>query len=122
MQRGLSLTYLFVAHDLAVVEYMSDQIAVMYLGRVVESRSTLALYREPMHPYTKSLIASIPEVKAGKHGFAALKGEIPSPENPPAGCHFHTRCPYVMDICKKEYPVPRQVEGGSVCCHLYGEK
>lgn len=119
LQERLSLTYLFVAHDLAVVEHMSDRIAVMYLGRIVENRSTTELYHEQLHPYTKSLIASIPEIKAEKHGFTALKGEIPSPENPPDGCHFHNRCPHVMDICKKEYPVERDVAGGSVCCHLY---
>jgi len=119
LQERLSLTFLFVAHDLAVVEHMSNHIAVMYLGRIVENRSTSALYGEPLHPYTKSLIASIPEIKPEKRGFTALKGEIPSPENPPEGCHFHTRCPQVMDICKKVYPEEQAVDGGTVRCHLY---
>lgn len=119
LQERLSLTFLFVAHDLAVVEHMSNHIAVMYLGRIVENRSTSALYAEPLHPYTKSLIASIPEIKPEKRGFTALKGEIPSPENPPEGCHFHTRCPHAMEICKKTYPEEQAVDGGTVRCHLY---
>lgn len=119
LQKRLNLTYLFVAHDLAVVEHMSDRIVVMYLGRVVEENTRDGLYREPLHPYTRSLISSIPECRPGKHGFSVLRGEIPSPENPPAGCHFHPRCPRVMDVCRKEYPPEKTVGGARVSCWLY---
>jgi len=119
LQERLDLTYLFVAHDLAVVEHMSDRIVVMYLGRIVEESSSRELYKNPLHPYTVSLLRSIPEVKAGKHGFSVLKGEIPSPENPPSGCHFHPRCPHAMDICKERYPEMRNSDDTGVACHLY---
>ncbi|MBN1531626.1 MAG: ATP-binding cassette domain-containing protein, partial [Spirochaetes bacterium] len=104
LQRTLGLTYLFVAHDLAVVEHISDRIIVMYLGRIVEENSTRGLYRKPLHPYTQSLLKSIPDTKPVKHGFSVLAGEIPSPENPPQGCHFHPRCPRVMPECRSLYP------------------
>jgi len=121
LQEKLGLTYLFVAHDLAVVEHMSDRVAVMYLGRIVEENTREGLYREALHPYTRSLIASIPESRPVKHGFSVLKGEIPSPENPPAGCHFHPRCPNVMDICRVEYPPEKTVGGARVSCWLYSK-
>ena len=119
LQERLNLTYLFVAHDLAVVEHMSDRVAVMYLGRVVEESDRDGLYREPLHPYTRSLISSIPECKPEKHGFSVLRGEIPSPENPPSGCHFHPRCPRAMDVCRVEYPPEKNVGGARVSCWLY---
>jgi peptide/nickel transport system ATP-binding protein/oligopeptide transport system ATP-binding protein len=119
LQERFSLTYLFVAHDLAVVENMSNEIAVMYLGRIVEQCAAGELYRNPLHPYSQSLIAAIPEPKPKKGGFTGLQGEIPSPENPPGGCHFHPRCPHVMDICRSEYPSPRFSGGHRVRCHLY---
>ncbi len=119
LQEKLDLTYLFVAHDLAVVEHMSDRIAVMYLGKIVEENTREGLYREALHPYTQSLIASIPESKPVKHGFSVLKGEIPSPEKPPAGCHFHPRCPRAMDICRTGYPPEKAVNGARVSCWLY---
>ncbi|HPI14376.1 MAG TPA: ABC transporter ATP-binding protein, partial [Spirochaetota bacterium] len=115
----LDLTYLFVAHDLSVVEHISDTIAVMYLGRIVEESPRAGLYRKPLHPYTQSLIKSIPEKKPVKHGFNVLRGEIPSPENPPPGCYFHPRCPRVMEICREEYPAMRPCAGARVACHLY---
>ncbi len=115
----LNLTYLFVAHDLSVVEHISDAIAVMYLGRIIEESPRAALYKNPLHPYTQSLIQSIPEKKPVKHGFNVLRGEIPSPENPPAGCYFHPRCPRVMEICRHEYPALRRIGSASVACHLY---
>ncbi len=119
LRERLSLTYLFVAHDLAVVEHISDRIVVMYLGKIVEENSKIGLYREPLHPYTKSLLKSIPEKKPVKHGFAALRGEIPSPENPPPGCHFSPRCPHVMDVCREVYPYSRNIGDAKVACHLY---
>ena len=115
----LNLTFLFVAHDLSVVEHISDTIAVMYLGRIIEESPKASLYRKPLHPYTRSLIASIPDKKPVKHGFNVLRGEIPSPENPPGGCYFHPRCPQVMEICRSEYPAMRQCAGARVACHLF---
>jgi len=115
----LDLTYLFVAHDLSVVEHISDTIAVMYLGRIVEESPRASLYRKPLHPYTQSLIKSIPEKKPVKHGFNVLRGEIPSPENPPPRRYFHPRCPRVMEICREEYPAMRPCAGARVACHLY---
>jgi oligopeptide/dipeptide ABC transporter ATP-binding protein len=119
IQATMGLTYLFVSHDLAVVEHMSDRIAVMYLGRIVEESPKKSLYACPLHPYTSSLMKSIPDRRAVKHGFSVIAGEIPSPENPPAGCHFHPRCPRVMDRCRKEYPAMRTVKQSRVACHLY---
>jgi peptide/nickel transport system ATP-binding protein len=119
LQTKLKLTYLFVSHDLAVVEHMSDRIVVMYLGRIVEDSPKKNLYARPLHPYTQSLMKAIPETRAARHGFSVITGEIPSPENPPAGCHFHPRCPFVMDICKKEYPEMKSANRASVACHLY---
>ncbi|HEY1406176.1 MAG TPA: oligopeptide/dipeptide ABC transporter ATP-binding protein [Spirochaetota bacterium] len=119
LQDKFGLTYLFVAHDLAVVEHISTRVAVMYLGRIVEENSKQGLYKKPLHPYTQNLLKSIPRCEAVKHAFTALKGEIPSPETPPSGCHFHPRCPFAMDICVRDYPLPRTVEGAQVLCHLY---
>ena len=119
LQQKLGLTYLFVAHDLAVIEHMSDTIVVMYLGKIVEQASRESLVSNPLHPYTKSLMQSIPDIKAEKHGFSVPRGEIPSPEHPPSGCHFHPRCPHAMTVCKKEYPVMRESGTTRVACHLY---
>jgi oligopeptide transport system ATP-binding protein len=119
IQKRLGLTYLFVSHDLAVVEHVSDKIVVMYLGRIVERNTTEGLYSRPLHPYTQSLMKSVPHTKPLKHGFSVISGEIPSPENPPPGCHFHPRCPYVMKICRSVYPSYRSIEGAKVACHLY---
>jgi oligopeptide/dipeptide ABC transporter ATP-binding protein len=119
LQEKMGLTYLFVAHDLAVVQHMSDRVVVMYLGRIVEESDNIELYANPLHPYTRSLLRSVPEMKAGRHGFSVLTGEIPSPENPPAGCHFHPRCPNAMERCRFEAPLLRIVGKSSVACHLY---
>jgi oligopeptide/dipeptide ABC transporter ATP-binding protein len=119
LQDKLGLTYLFVAHDLAVVEHISTRIAVMYLGRIVEENTKDGLYMKPLHPYTQNLLRSIPQCAPVKHAFSVLKGEIPSPENPPRGCHFHPRCPHVMDICRKDYPPVRETSDTKVACHLF---
>ena len=119
LQEKLNLTYLFVAHDLAVVEHMSDRIAVMYLGKIVEENTKLGLYTNPLHPYSRNLLKSIPKNEPVKHGFSVLHGEIPSPENPPSGCHFHPRCQHAMDICREQYPAMRDENGARVACHLY---
>jgi oligopeptide/dipeptide ABC transporter ATP-binding protein len=119
LQKRMKLTYLFVSHDLAVVEHMSERIVVMYLGRIVEESPKKNLYQKPLHPYTQSLMKSIPATRPVKHGFSVIAGEIPSPETPPPGCHFHPRCPHVMEVCRKEYPVMRTVKQARVACHLY---
>lgn len=119
LQDRFKLTYLIVAHDLAVVEHISDRIVVMYLGRIVEENSRRGLYKKPLHPYTQNLLKSIPDKKPVKHGFSALMGEIPSPETPPPGCHFHPRCPHAMEICLREYPAFRTSGADRVACHLY---
>jgi oligopeptide/dipeptide ABC transporter ATP-binding protein len=119
LQEKLDLTYLFVSHDLAVVEHMSNRIVVMYLGRIVEEGSRDDLYRNPLHPYTQSLIKSIPEIKPEKHAFSIIRGEVPSPENPPGGCHFHPRCPFAKDECREIYPETYSKNGNKVTCHLY---
>lgn len=123
LQRDLGLTLLFIAHDLAVVKHVSDRIAVMYLGKIVEINDAELLYRKPAHPYTQALLKSIPEPdpeKAVQH--QVLKGEVPSPINPPSGCYFHTRCPYVQDRCRTDTPVLRTVAPDKpdwlVSCHF----
>lgn len=105
IQAKLNLTYIFISHDLSVIEHVCDRIAVMYLGRIVEIAERDELYANPQHPYTKALLASIPAIGQGKKRMSKiLKGEIPSPINPPSGCSFHPRCPHAFDRCKKEVP------------------
>lgn len=123
IQERMGLTYIFIAHDLAVVRHISHRIAVMYLGRIVEIASRAELYKEPLHPYTQALLAAIPipdpEVEASRPQ-QIITGEVPSAMRPPAGCRFHTRCPRVMDVCKTETPPMREMAGGrAVACHLY---
>jgi len=120
LQRELGLTYLFISHNLAVVEHISHRIAVMYLGRIVEYTDKRTLFTRPLHPYTESLLLAVPvpdpKVKRQKR---VLQGDVPSPIKPPSGCHFHTRCPYVFDRCKVEAPLLREVKPGQmVACHL----
>jgi oligopeptide transport system ATP-binding protein len=123
LQKRLGLTYVFIAHDLAVVRHISDRIAVMYLGRVVEIAGRDALYQSPKHPYTQALLSAVPvaDVSAAAHrGRLTLKGEIPSPLNIPGGCRFHTRCPAAMNLCKTQDPaLTDQGDGHRVACHLY---
>ena len=104
LKRALSLTYLFISHDLGVVRHVSDRVVVMYLGRVVESGPAQELFREPAHPYTRALLAEVGCVEARKRAFAPVRGEIPSPLAPPAGCHFHPRCPHAMPRCRESAP------------------
>jgi oligopeptide/dipeptide ABC transporter ATP-binding protein len=119
----LGLSLVFVAHDISVVEHISDRIAVMYLGRLVEISPTEELLRNPRHPYTEALISSIPPADPDiKTARIRLEGDVPSPTDQPSGCVFHTRCRYAKDICKTEAPVSRDLGGGrSVSCHLSGE-
>ena len=122
LQRSLNLTYLFIAHDLAVVRHISDRILVMYLGKIVEIANRADLYKRPMHPYTKALLSAIPvpspDVEA-QRGHELLAGEVPSPINPPSGCPFHPRCPSAMPTCATRMPVLTEHSGHSVACHLY---
>lgn len=121
LQKDLGLTYLFIAHDLAMVRYISQKVAVMYLGRIVEMAQTEELYENPLHPYTKALLSSIPvpdpKVEKMKRRIL-LKGELPNPLNPLHGCPFNTRCPYAEDICKKEVPELKNIDGRKIACHL----
>ncbi len=122
LKRQLKLSYLFISHDLAVVKYLSDKVSVMYLGAFVELAPKEELYGNPLHPYTRALLASVPKMpKNGGHQrrFSALKGEIPSPVDLPLGCRFQSRCEYVMDICRREEPIFREVSPEHfVSCHL----
>lgn len=123
LQEQRDLTYLFISHDLSVVEHISDTVGVMYLGNLVEYGETDDIFAHPLHPYTKALFSAIPipDPKAKKERIV-LEGSIPSPANPPQGCKFHTRCPYCTDRCKCEAPVQKEVEPGHfVVCHLYDE-
>lgn len=120
LQKSFNLTYLFIAHDLSVVEHISDRVGVMYLGKIVEITDKKTLFKDPQHPYTKSLLSAvpIPDPKL-KRERIILKGDIPSPANPPSGCTFHTRCPLAIDVCKQQIPKLRQTtDGHYVSCHL----
>jgi peptide/nickel transport system ATP-binding protein len=119
LRRELDLTYLFISHDLGVVEHLSDRVVIMYLGRVVEEAPTEAIFRHANHPYTRSLLDSVPRIENRKRAFAVVKGEIPSPLNPPLGCHFHPRCPLAFDRCRSEVPKLREIAPGHrSACHL----
>ena len=121
LQEKYSLTYLFISHDLSVVEYISDTVGVMYLGNLVEYGTTEDIFRNPLHPYTEALFSAIPiPDPEAKMNRIVLEGSIPSPANPPEGCKFHTRCAHCMERCKHEAPVQKEVEPGHyVVCHLY---
>jgi oligopeptide/dipeptide ABC transporter ATP-binding protein len=120
LQQEFRLSYLFVAHDLAVVEHISHRIAVMYLGKIVELTDRDSLFAEPLHPYTEALLSAVPTPDPeAKRQRIILPGDVPSPINPPSGCRFHTRCPYVEPRCKVEEPLMREVKPGhQVACHL----
>ncbi len=119
LRKELDLTYLFISHDLGVVEHLSDRVVIMYLGRVVEEADTETVFRRPNHPYTRSLLDSVPRIENRKRAFSVVKGEIPSPINPPPGCHFHPRCPLAMERCKVEVPKLREIAPGQrSACHL----
>ncbi len=122
LQKEHGLTYLFISHDLGVIKYMSNRVAVMYLGKIVEMGSAEELYEEPLHPYTKTLLSAMPipdpEVAAKKPRMKIV-GEPPSPINPPSGCRFHPRCPYAKPICKEKEPPLKDVGGRLVACYLY---
>jgi peptide/nickel transport system ATP-binding protein len=119
LREQLGLTYLFISHDLGVIQHVSDRIVVMYLGRVVESAPTETLFEGALHPYTRALLEEIPRLDGARRDFAPIKGELPSPLNPPPGCHFHPRCPMATARCRTEAPALRTLgEGHAVACHL----
>lgn len=124
LQKDLKLTYIFIAHDLGVVRHISDRVGVMYLGKMVELTESEKLYDKPLHPYTQALLSSVPVPDPNfVREQVLIKGDIPSPSNPPSGCTFHTRCPFKMDVCTKVVPKLEEVEPGhSVACHLYSEQ
>jgi len=124
LQNELGLTYIFIAHDLSVVEYISDRVMVMYLGHVVEVADGDTIYKRPRHPYSEALLAAIPRHEIGKKRGNFISGGMPDPSNPPSGCVFHTRCRYATDQCRQEKPVLRAADGTSeslVACHLADE-
>lgn len=118
LQKNLGMAYLFIAHDLSVVQYISDRVAVMYLGRIVELASSKTIYHQPMHPYTKALLAAVPATHPSKRKKTQpLAGDVPSPSNPPSGCTFHPRCPFATEICKTTIPALKQHGAAEVACH-----
>ena len=116
LQDEFELSYLFVAHDLAVVEHISHRVAVMYLGRIVEMTDKQSLFEMPLHPYTEALLSAVPIPKAARASRkrVILTGDVPSPINPPSGCHFHARCPYAMPRCQTDVPALREVMPGAL--------
>ena len=124
LQKTYNLTYLFISHDLATLRYMANRVAVMYLGKIVEIAAVRAIYEKPLHPYTQALISSIPipDPRVRKE-WKPLKGEVPSPIDPPPGCRFHPRCPYAMDVCRREEPPMIDLgEGHQVACWLHAKR
>jgi peptide/nickel transport system ATP-binding protein len=125
LQNGLGLSYLFITHNIAVVEYLAHEVAVMYLGRIVESGTVEEMLRSPKHPYTEALLSAVPQVEseapiAPGRAMIRLQGDLPSPLAPPSGCHFHPRCPQAMGVCRRDYPLPvRLGESRVVACHLH---
>ena len=122
LQERLGLTYLFIAHDLSVVRHISTRVAVMYLGRIVEIADRDTLFTAPKHPYTKALLNAVPEPDPEVGSLKSnqlIIGEVPSVRNPPAGCHFHPRCPQAMEMCRTDTPEMTRIEGATVACHLY---
>ncbi len=123
LQEELNLTYLFIAHDLSVVEHIADRVAVMYVGRIVELSETEDLYLNPKHPYTEALLSAVPKPDPRiKEEPIILAGEVANPANPPMGCYFHPRCKYAKDICKRESPPLNEVTPGHfAACHFASE-
>jgi len=122
LQRQFGLSYLFIAHDLSVVEHISRRVVVMYLGRIVETASAQELYAAPRHPYTEALLSAVPIPDPdAKRKRIVLQGDVPNPMRPPAGCHFHPRCPHAMERCRVEAPLLREIGPGRMAaCHLNG--
>ena len=124
LRQRLGLSYIFISHDLAVIEHVSDTVTVMYLGRIVETAAAEVLFARPSHPYTEALISAVPQTDPGQRGArVALAGEMPNPESPPPGCPFHPRCPKAMDVCRTTPPAETDIGTDGrphlICCHLY---
>ncbi|MDH3661967.1 MAG: ABC transporter ATP-binding protein, partial [Alphaproteobacteria bacterium] len=125
LQVDLGLAYLFITHDLSVVEYLSHRVAVMYLGHIVEMANTKTIFSSPKHPYTQALISAspVPDPNADRSGRIILSGEVPSPINPPSGCPFRSRCPAAMPVCAERFPTFRTLPNGhEIACHLLGDE
>jgi peptide/nickel transport system ATP-binding protein len=119
LRKELGLTYLFISHDLGVVEHLADRVAIMYLGRIIETAPTEELFAEPNHPYTRALLHEVPRFHTRRRKFEPIKGEIPSPLDPPPGCHFHSRCPFTFDRCREEQPKLKEIASARhSACHL----
>jgi len=119
LRRELDLTYLFISHDLRVVQHVADRVVIMYLGRIVEDAPAGEFFAKPNHPYTRGLLAEIPDLRQRRRVYAPVKGEIPSPAAPPPGCHFHPRCPFAFNRCRVERPALREIASGHrSACHL----
>nr|MBL8456602.1 ABC transporter ATP-binding protein [Zoogloeaceae bacterium] len=122
LQDELGLTYLFISHDLAVVRHMANRIGVMYLGRIVEIAASRSLFEDPRHPYTRMLLATIPDISMTGTREETVRGEVPNPITPPPGCTFHPRCPLANERCKREAPALAEVSPGQfAACHAIGE-
>jgi peptide/nickel transport system ATP-binding protein len=124
LQDTMGLAYLFITHDLSVVAYLAHEVAVMYLGRIVESGSAEEVLEDPRHPYTRALLAAVPKIEAGsQQRVVRLEGDMPSPSAPPAGCHFHPRCPEAMPVCRQAYPENTRFSAThQACCYLYSPR
>lgn len=122
LKNQLNLTYLFISHDIGVIEHISDRVIVMYLGRIVETAPIEAFTKEPNHPYTKALLEGVPRLEVGKRDYEPISGEIPSPLSPPTGCHFHPRCKFATDRCRAERPALQEIaQAHFAACHLNDE-
>ena len=121
LQRKQGLTYLFISHNLAVVRHVSDQVGVMYLGRLVELADKAELFARPRHPYTRMLLDAIPDIQMSGRARTPVQGEVPNPLNPPSGCSFHPRCPHANERCKRERPALQRIDAGLVACHAVEE-
>ncbi len=123
LREDLDLTYLFISHDLSVVEHIADRVVIMYLGRVVEIAATEAIFDDPNHPYTQALLSEVPRIELRKRDYQPVKGEIPSPLDPPPGCHFHPRCPHASERCRAERPALKEIAPARwSACHLNESK
>ena len=122
LKNQLNLTYLFISHDIGVIEHISDRVIVMYLGRIVETAPIEAFAKEPNHPYTKALLEGVPRLEVGRRDYEPISGEIPSPLSPPTGCHFHPRCKFATDRCRAERPALQEIaQAHFAACHLNDE-